>query len=281
MPEPATATVSGARHHARGQSGRRAPSQPTVPVTAATDLPEGVAPAELLWDETLVAGGYAARVVPRGARVRLVDVAGDTNVSLVLHHARRTAERLNVADTVKLQWSAYPGRGSLLLSDMGRVLATVLFEDSDTDALDVFCGALTPATARARYGATGNATPTPSGRDRLLLGLAKHDLGRRDLPPAANLFRSVRVGADGSLRLVDGASHPGAAVTLRAELDLLVTLAATPHPLDDRPGYPGGPVRVTAWRGEPAGADDPARSASPEAARAFANTDDVLLELLP
>jgi urea carboxylase-associated protein 2 len=278
LPEVATGTVLGARDHARAQAGARAATQPTVPVSLATDLPPGVEPASLLWDETVGLGGYATRVLPRGAHLRLADLEGDTNVSLVLHNARRPSERLNVADTVKLQWSAYPGVGSLLLSDLGRVLATVV--DGDIDSIDVLCGALPPAVAEARYGGTGNHSLTPSGRDRLVLGLAKHDLTRRDLPPAANLFRSVRVAPDGSITLIEGASHAGAHLTLRAELAVLVTLAVTPHPLDDRPSYSGGPVRLTAWRGEPSSADDPLRRTSPEATRAFENTDEALLEAL-
>jgi urea carboxylase-associated protein 2 len=274
-----TASVLGARDHARAQvaseAAAAAATQPTIPATSATDLPPGVDAADVVWDEILALGGYAARVVRRGVHLRLADVTGDTNANLVLHHAARPVERLNVADTVKLQWNAYPGAGSLLLSDMGRVLATVL-DDSD-GAIDLFCGASNAGAVAARHGGSGNHSPTPSGRDRLLLGLAKHGLTRRDLPPAANLFTTVRVADDGTL--LRSGSAGGAApthLTLRAELDLLVTVAVTPHPLDDRDAYTGGPVRVTAWRGAPAGPDDPARAASPEAQRAFENTDDLL-----
>jgi hypothetical protein len=66
---------------------------------------------------------------------------------------------------------------------------------------------------------------------------------------------------------------------LRAELDVLVTVAVAPHPVDDRPAPPLGLVQLTARRGTAAAADDPARAASPEAQRAFENTDDVLLAL--
>jgi hypothetical protein len=260
MPETGTHTVLGARDHARAQAASAAAAavttQPTIPATAATDLPDGVVATDVVWDETLPPGGYAGRVLRRGARLRISAPVGGSNVSLVLHHAASPRERLNVADTVKLQWNAYLGAGALLLSDMGRVLATVL-PDSTGD-IDLLCGASLPA-----------------GRERLLLALAKRGLTRRDLPPAANLFSRVRVDADGGLSLSPGAP---AHVTLRAELDVLVTVAVTPHPLDDSPGG-GGPIRCTAWSGAPAGPDDPARSAGPEAARAFENTDDLLLEL--
>jgi len=276
-PAPGTATVLGARDHARAQvasaAATSAPTQPTIPASAATDLPPGVAAATVVWDETLPLGGYASRVLRRGVHLRIADLTGDTNVNLVLHHAARPLERLNVADTVKLQWNAYPGGGSLLLSDMGRVLATIL--DGSDGAVDLFCGASNAAAVAALHGTSGNHSPTPAGRDRLLVGLAKHGLTRRDLPPAANLFTTVRVAPDGALVRSAPTGTP-AAVTLRAELDVLVTVAVTPHPLDDRAAYSGGSVRLTAWQGAPAGPDDPARTASPEAQRAFENTDDVL-----
>jgi uncharacterized protein len=278
-----TSTVLGARDHARAQvasdAATSAPTQPTIPATSATDLPAGVDAADVVWDETLALGGYAARVVRRGVHLRIADLTGDTNVNLVLHHAARPLERLNVADTVKLQWNAYPGAGSLLLSDMARVLATVVDGDG---AIDLFCGASHAAGVAARHGGSGNHSPTPAGRDRLLVGLAKHGLTRRDLPPAANLFTRVRVADDGALvRSAPAAPSTPAHVALRAELDLLVTVAVTPHPLDDRAAYTGGPVRLTAWQGAPGGADDPARTATPEAGRAFENTDDVLATLVP
>ena len=61
-------------------------------------------------------------MLPRGAVVRLTDLEGDACANLLVYNAAQPFERLNVADTVKVQWQAYLGAGSLLLSDMGRVL---------------------------------------------------------------------------------------------------------------------------------------------------------------
>jgi urea carboxylase-associated protein 2 len=266
-----TATTYGARDHARALDGRMAATQPTVPASGLADPPPGVAAADVLWEETIGAGGYASQVVPLGARVRFVDVDGDTCGGLLLHRADRPAERLNVADTVKLQWQAYPGRGYLLLSDMGRVLATVLADAGGGH--DSFCGTSNRYDTERRYGDGAAHGPHPSGRDRFVLALAKHGLGERDIAPNVNLFAAVVVGPDGTLRRREAASHPGAEVVLRAEQPLVVSLVAVPHRLDTRPAYAAGRIRITAWRGEPAPADDPARSAGPEARRAFENTD--------
>ncbi len=267
-----TADTHGARDHARAQAGRLAATQPTVPASSLPDPPPGVAAADVVWEETIGAGGYASRAVPRGTHVRLVDVDGDTCAGLLLHRADHPTERLNVADTVKLQWQAYPGPGYLLLSDMGRVLATMV---SDTcGAHDMFCGTSNRADTARRYGDGAAHSPHPSGRDRFAVALAKHGLGEADIAPNVNLFAEVRVGLDGAVTLTAGPSAPGAEVVLRAEQDLIVSVVAVPHRLDPRPDYTAGRVRITAWRGEPAGPDDPARTATPEAVRAFENTDE-------
>jgi uncharacterized protein YcgI (DUF1989 family) len=67
---------------------------------------------------------------------------------------------------------------------------------------------------------------------------------------------------------------PGAHVELRAELDVLVLLANTPHPLDDRAAYTATTVAVEARLADRPD-DDPLRTTTPERERAFQNTDEV------
>jgi urea carboxylase-associated protein 2 len=264
---PDTATTYAAREHARSQAGSRAETQPTVPAAAATDLPPGVEPQDMLWEETLGSGGYAARSLPCGTRVRIVDLEGDTCVSLMLHRRDRPGERLCVADTVKLQWQVYARQGYLLLSDMGRVLASIV--EDDCGRHDTFCGASLPSD----HGGLR------SGRDLFLLALAKQGLGERDLAAPINLFKRVRVEPDGALVLDVSSHRPGSRIVLRAELGVIVSLVVLPHRLDGRPERRAGRVRVSAWRGEPSPPDDPLRRATPEACRAFENTDEELAVL--
>ena len=183
-----TASTDGARAHARAQAGTVAATQPTVPATSLADPPAGVDAADVLWDETIGAGGYATRTLPRGARVRLVDVDGDTCAGLLLHRADAPAERLSVADTVKLQWQAYPAPGYLLLSDMGRVPATMV-EDT-CGHHDTFCATSNRTDNERRYGDGSAHGSTPNGRDRFVVALAKHGLTERDVAPNVNLLSS-------------------------------------------------------------------------------------------
>jgi urea carboxylase-associated protein 2 len=260
-----------AREHARGMAGIVVEAMPVLPPVA-DDLPAGVPADALLWEETIAAGGYATRRLTRGTRLRLIDLKGDACASLLLFNAEMPTERLNVADTVKVQWNAYLGQGKLLLSDMGRVLMSILQDDAGTH--DSFCGVSNAATNAAKYGDGSNSGPYPSGRDRFLLGVAKHGLQRRDVHPCVTLFKGARIEADGAIAPQIGPFPPGRTMVLRAEMDVIVVIANCPHVLDPRKDWTVTPLRATAWRGSVTPADDPIRIATPEGLRAFENVED-------
>lgn len=274
MTGSSTADPAGARAHARAMAGTRVESMPTVPASAAEDRPQGVAADAMVWAETIAPGGYAAKRLDRGARLRLIDVKGDACLSMLVFNAERPVERLNVADTQKVQWNAYLGQGSLLLSDMGKVLFSVLEDTAGSH--DAFCGASNAAANARKYGEGDNWGPHPNARDRFMLGVAKFGLGRKDVHPCVNWFKGVRIAADGSTRFDATPQAPGRQVTLRAEMDVIVVLANCPHVLDPRPAYVVTPARVLAWRGAPTAEGDPIRNATPEGLRAFQNVEEEL-----
>jgi urea carboxylase-associated protein 2 len=267
-----TANPYAAQAHARAQAGTRAEAMPTIPATAAVRLPDGVAADEVVWDETLAPGGYASRQVARGTRLRLTDLSGDASASLLLFNAERPVERLNIADTLKVQWNGYLGQGRLLLSDMGRVLASLVEDTAGTH--DAFCGASNRASNARKYGDGDNHGAHPNARDRFSLGVAKFGLGRKDIHPCLNLFKAVRIAQGGDTVIDVGPYPPGRFVTLRAEMDLIVAVANCPHVLDPRPDYAVTPLRATAWRGPVTPEADPIRNATPEGLRAFLNVED-------
>ena len=275
MSAASTARPQGARDHARAQAGAKVEAMPTLPATAATELPPGVAAETVIWDETIAAGGYASRQFGRGARLRLTDLKGDACASLLIFNAERPVERLNIADTLKVQWNGYLGAGRLLLSDMGRVLMSLLEDTAGTH--DGFCGASNQASNARKYGDGCNHGAHPNARDRLLLGAAKFGLGRKDVHPCVNLFKGVRIEADGSTTPLVGPFAPRRQVTLRAEMDVIVVIANCPHVLDPRTEYSVTPLRATAWRGPVTAPDDPVRNATPEGLRAFLNVEDYYL----
>jgi urea carboxylase-associated protein 2 len=266
-----TSTTRGARDHARAQGGTVVEAMPTLPASAWPSPPGAVAAADLTWAEVVAGGNYTNKVVARGTTIRLTDLAGDACAHLLLLNADQPWERLNVADTVKVPWQAYLGAGHPLLSDQGRVLASVVADGSGHH--DALCGTSSRAANEARYGDGAAQGPSPAGRELLLLAALKHGLGPRDVPPSLSLFQGVRVGDDGGLTFA-GSAGAGASVTLRAELPLIVLIANVPHPLDPRAAYTCSALEVLAWRGAATAPDDPLWSATPEARRAFLNTMD-------
>ena len=179
-----------------------------------------------------------------------------------------------MADTVKIPWQAYLTTGHPLLSGDGRVLATIVADDSGQH--DALCGTSTAAANQAKYGDSAPAGPEPV-RPRAVhagRGQARPDAAR---PAAVHLVLQGRraYSADGSLTFT-GSAGPGKAVDLLAELPLIVLIANVPHPVDPRPAYTCGPLRVHAWRSAPTDPATRALTPSPEAHRAYLNTADYL-----
>ncbi|QRP50054.1 urea amidolyase associated protein UAAP1 [Amycolatopsis sp. FDAARGOS 1241] len=268
-----TATTYGARDHARAQAGTVVDTMPTIPASTFPDPPDGVDRAALTWAETVAPGGYTHKVLARGTRLRLTDLAGDACAHLLLFNADQPWERLNVADTVKVQWNAYLGESGTLLSDQARVLATVVADSSGRH--DALCGTSTVAGNTERYGAGAPESASPAGLPLFTLAAAKHGLGPRDLPPSLSFFQGVRVGAGGELEFT-GSAGPARSVELVVEIPAVVLLANVAHPLDPRPDYAVTPLQVLAWRARPTTPDSPQWTHTPESRRAFENTADYL-----
>jgi uncharacterized protein len=250
----ATDTTYAAREHARAQGATVVKTMATLPASAWPDPPEGVAAADLTWAEVVAGGGSTSKVLAAGTTVRLRDLAGDACAHVLLYHAPMPWERLCVADTVKVPWQAYLGATHPLLSDQGRVLATIVADDSGRH--DALCGSGAP------------------GRAAMVNAAAKHGLEPRDLPPSVSFFEGVRVQNDGALRFL-GTRGAGCAVSLRCELPLVVLIANAVHPVDPREGHETTPLEVLAWRGSPTQPGDRLWDASPELRRALENTTDL------
>lgn len=264
----ATATTHAARAHARAQAGTVTDSMPIVPASAWPTPPSGRC-ASMTWAETVPGGRYTTKVLARGTRLRLRDLHGAACAHLLLFRADAPHERLNVADTLKVPWQAYLGAGHPLLSDQGRVLATVVADTSGKH--DALCGTTHLAGNTAKYGAGELHSESPAGRELFKVAAAKHDLAPRDLPPSLSFFHGVRVEDDGTLTSA-GTAGPDTYVELLFHLPVIVLVANTAHPLDPNPEFATSPVEVLAWR---APADlDALPDAGPEYHRAALNTED-------
>ncbi|QKT03514.1 urea carboxylase-associated family protein [Ectothiorhodospiraceae bacterium 2226] len=229
---------------------------------------------EALYSE-LVPGGRAwSMVIKRGYSLRLVDAEGGANVSMLLFNPHNLIERYNMADVLKAQHTFKLTRGHMLYSDMGRVMLSII---EDSCGWHESVGGVSDAAlvqqkwGEADYQQARNAFYR-NGRDLFLIELAKWGLGKQDLVPNLNWFSKVFVDALGNLQFDPNNSRPGAAVTLRAEMDTLVVLNTAQHPRDPAPDYLPRPVRLEIARAAPVAEDDYCRRLRPENERAFQNT---------
>jgi uncharacterized protein YcgI (DUF1989 family) len=156
----------------------------------------------------------------------------------------------------------------VLMSDRGIGLASVT--SSSLDWHDCLVGHSLDKHV-ARFGPTSYATDgndwRRSARAGIVSELVKHGRGLADLHACVNFFSKVAIGDDGSLTFVPHHASSGDWVTLRAEVDLLVLMSTSPHPMD--PSWSPGVVRVEIEEGEPYGPDDASMMFRAESARAL------------
>jgi urea carboxylase-associated protein 2 len=199
--------------------------------------------------------GETLRVSPRGA---------GSAVALAAWSVADRSERMNLPDTVKLQWTTDLKKGRVIFSDMGRVMLSIV-EDS-AGAHDALTGGSTAQTVAA-YG----DPKLRNTRDNMVLAAAKLGLGRGDIPPLFNLFAPVRVQSEGQFEWREGMLTQGDWVALRAEMDLHIALSNCPHPLDPRGAQVPDAVELTLIKAVPVPPDDLCRTATAEAKRGFEN----------
>ncbi len=218
------------------------------------------APKAVLREQIIPGGWYSTFALQTGQTLRLQAHALGSSVTLAAWAAPDHSERLNLPDTVKVQWTTDLRKGRVLFSDMGRVMLSIT-EDS-SGGHDVLTGGSGP---------TGAGTPRQRNtRDNMVLAVAKLGLDRRDLPMLLTFFAPVRVDAAGrfvwNATLLSGADY----VDLRAEMPLILALSNTRHPMDPATGDVP-PVTATLQAAQAVAADDLCRTATAEAMRGFEN----------
>ncbi len=228
-----------------------------------------------LYEETVPGGGHTSFVLKRGQLLRLTDLEGGANVSLMLLNAREKSERLNLPDTLKCQHTAKLTAGHCLYSDMGRVLAAITADTCGWH--DSFGGVLNADEVAEKYG-IGRYQELRNGffrngTDNLLVEMGKWNLNLQDLLMALNLFSRVDVTADGTFAFHQGHSKAGDYIELYAPMDTLVILTALQHPLDPNPVYAPKPVQLSWHKVESDGISVLCRTSRPENGRGFHNTE--------
>jgi len=228
-----------------------------------------------LYEETVPGGGHTSFVLKRGQLLRISDIEGGANLSLLLLNAHEKSERLNLPDSLKCQHTARLTAGHCLYSDMGRVLAAITADTCGWH--DSFGGVLNAEEVLEKYG-QGRYQELRNGFfrngvDNLLVELGKWNLGLADLLMCLNLFSKVTADSDGRLHFQPGNSKAGDYIELYAPMDTLVVLSALQHPMDPNPAYAPKPVQLSWHQVDSDGISVLCRSSRPENARGFHNTE--------
>jgi uncharacterized protein len=230
---------------------------------------------KFLWEEVVPGGNHWSGLMRRGSALRLTDLAGGANCSALFYNAEDKLERYNMPDTLKTQHTAFLTAGNVFHSDMGRAMASIVADSVGWH--DTICGVTDAAMIEAKYGKATFQTHRNdmfrNGKDGLLIELAKHGLGKRDLTPTVNFFSKVVPDDAGNLSFIANHCKAGSSVDIRFDMNVLVVLSTAPHPLDLKKTYAPSAVKLSAWHAGLAGADDVCRNSCEQNQRGFINTE--------
>jgi len=200
--------------------------------------------AHAFYDVTVPALRPWSHRIATGQVLRIVDLEGRQAVDTLFYNAADPSERYSAQDTVRVQGSPYVTAGTKLISNEGRVMATII-ADTAGGGHDTSAGACSAEANTVRFG--HETKYMHSCRDNFIVELSRHGLSKRDIVSNINFFMNVPVEPDGTLAIVDGMSKPGDYVELRAEMDILCVISNCPQVNNPCNGFNPTPVRTLIW----------------------------------
>ena len=197
-------------------------------------------PARVVHDEVVPARAPWDHVVRKGEVLRIVDLEGNQAVDFLMYALADDAERYSAQDTIAAQGNIFLRTGSVLLSNEGAPMATVL--GTSVAYHDTIGGACSCESNTLRYG--HHTKGQHACVENFLQANGRHGRGKRDMVSNINGFMNVPVEADGALGIVDGISAPGLYVDIRAEMDLVAVVSNCPQINNPCNGFNPTPVRM-------------------------------------
>ena len=196
---------------------------------------------QIIHEEIVPAKQPWSRVIAGQDVLKITDLEGQQAVDFLCYDANDLSDRFSTMNTVKVQGNVYVGLGTILYSDGGKALMTVI-EDS-VGRHDTIYGCCSTANNRLRYGVETNET-CYANFER---ALAEHGLGKDAIVSNVNWFMSVPVLEDGSAGIAQAELQPNSYVSLRAETDTLALLSNCPEMHNPCNGYNPTPIKVTVF----------------------------------
>ena len=194
----------------------------------------------VIHDEIVAALAPWMHRVNAGQTLRIVDLEGNQAVDFLLYAAADDAERYSAQDTIAAQANIFLRSGSVLLSNEGRPMMTIVA--TSVEYHDTIGGACSCESNSLRYGHHTKAQHACV--DNFLEANLRDGRGKRDIVSNINFFMNVPVEADGALGIVDGISARGLTVDLHAEMDVIVVVSNCPQINNPCNGFNPTPVRM-------------------------------------
>ena len=205
-------------------------SDPDLSGLSGTVVHDEIVPARAPWLHHIAAGHT----------LRIVDLEGNQAVDFLLYSAADDTERYSAQDTVSAQGNLFLRAGTVLRSNEGRAMMTIV--GTSVDYHDTIGGACSCESNTLRYGhqTKSQHACVENFLEANLLG----GRGKRDIVPNINFFMNVPVEEDGALGIVDGISAPGLSVDLRAEMGVIVVVSNCPQINNPCNAFNPTPVRM-------------------------------------
>ncbi|MEO1199551.1 MAG: urea amidolyase associated protein UAAP2 [Pseudomonadota bacterium] len=181
--------------------------------------------------------------IRRGETIRIIDSHGQQAIDTLFYAAHDTAERYSAQDTLQAQGSAYIGAGSVLLSNDGSPMLTVVADTVGRH--DTSAGACSVESNTVRFG--HETRHLHACRENFVVEAARWGMTKRDIVSNINFFMNVPIEPDGNLAIVDGLSEPGNYVELRAEMDVICLISNCPQINNPCNGFNPTPIEVLIW----------------------------------
>ncbi len=227
----------------------------------------------ILFEKNIPGGWNFSHVLKKGSSLRLTDIEGGVNASMLLFNQKDYSERYNMADTLKAQYTSYLTKGHALFSDMGRVLVSIIEDTCGWH--DALTSCSTPESIQKQFGKKNYQEFRNSyyrdGFTSLITEVSKYGMALRDMHSMINLFTRIDVGSNGNL-IYTNQAKAGAYVDIQAEMDTLVVLNTCPHPMEISASYSPKPLKITVWESNCLVEDNPAYHLREENKRGFINT---------
>lgn len=194
----------------------------------------------IVHDEIVSARAPWLHHIAAGQTLHIIDLEGNQAVDFLLYASADDAERYSAQDTVAAQGNLFLRTGSILMSNEGRAMMTIVA--TSVDYHDTIGGACSCESNTLRYG--HHTKHQHSCVENFLEANLTEGRGKRDIVPNINFFMNVPVEADGALGIVDGISAPGLTVELRAEMDVTAVVSNCPQINNPCNGFNPTPVRM-------------------------------------